>query len=165
MARVRSRIKWYVASLEDNNTQLRRTGPVLVWNPVQIIRHLVDGEMIEEAISILPGYVLIGSYLDWKDIEQLTGVVLLRTRKCSPVPLTQKELDRIRLLVDCEQNIFNHFVVGDKIRVSKGPFAGLLGCFLREVRSPGGCWAEVVIHLYDEREITELLPLDYLEIG
>ncbi len=84
---------------------------------------------VEKAVTrkVFPGYVLIKMVMTdetWYVIRNTTGVTGFVGPGSKPVPLTEEEVDSLGVDV---KEIHVDYVVGDSVKIAKGPFANQIG--------------------------------------
>ena len=84
---------------------------------------------------LLPSYLFVRTVQrNFHQIWQVTGVVRLVSFEGKPVPIPQKQIDNLRLLVDSDARIevtSENFEKGDNVEVVSGSLAGLTGELIR----------------------------------
>ena len=98
--------------------------------PTEKIYQVKNGKKVVKERNAFPGYVLVQA--DFSDpevlplIKSVTGIVGFLGSKESPVPLRQSELARILGTADdltgTEDAASEHYLVGEAIKVTDGPF-------------------------------------------
>ncbi len=80
---------------------------------------------------IFPGYILVEMILDeesWYVVRNTPGVTGFVGMGDKPTPLSQEEVDRIMKRLESEEPVFKvNIGVGDKVRITEGPFAEFTG--------------------------------------
>ena len=87
-------------------------------------------------VPLFPGYVFVKSSLhptEHLDILKTVGAVRLIGTKEGPVPVPQETIDSLKIMVAAEQPLATgtRFKSGDRVVVVSGPFAGVIGVFVR----------------------------------
>lgn len=87
-------------------------------------------------IPLFPGYVFIRSDLNPHErieIVKTTGVVRLIGNKDGPVSVPDEAIDSLRIMVSVDDPVKTgtRFKKGDRVMVVDGPFAGVIGIFVR----------------------------------
>ena len=87
-------------------------------------------------VPLFPGYVFVKSSLhptEHLDILKTVGAVRLIGTKEGPVPVPQETIDSLKIMVAAEQPLATgtRFRNGDRVVVVGGPFAGVIGTFVR----------------------------------
>jgi len=83
--------------------------------------------------QLFPGYILIEMDVAPETVRLVTSisrVVRFLGGQHEPVPLTQKEIDRVISQIKGEISVApekSEFVVGSEIEINEGPFAGFVG--------------------------------------
>lgn len=103
--------------------------------PTEKIYQIRNGKKVSKERTYFPGYVLIEAVLVGEiphTIKNITGVIgFLGEKNGSPVPLRMSEVNRILGKVDQltqkEEEIENHFIVGESVKVTDGPFNSFSG--------------------------------------
>ncbi len=80
---------------------------------------------------IFPGYILVEMILDeesWYVVRNTPGVTGFVGMGNKPTPLGQDEVDRIMKRLESEEPVFKvNIRIGDKVRITEGPFAEFTG--------------------------------------
>lgn len=105
-------------------------GEVLI--PAARLKHFFDADEIKDE-QLFPGYVLV-------EMELVPGVIRMVTSNPrvlrflggkEPIPLSQKEVDRILSQMRGEVKVSpekrSEFVTGSEVEIKEGPFAGFMG--------------------------------------
>ncbi|MFH1710503.1 MAG: transcription termination/antitermination protein NusG [bacterium] len=136
--------KWYVlqtltgneelvkASIERTIKQFSLENKVFsVLVPEEDIVEIKEGKRVEKKKRMFPGYVFIEMILDetsWHAIKQTTGVAKFIGNKIRPIPVTDREMQRVlKQLGVREERIDVFFEKGEAIRIISGPFRGYTG--------------------------------------
>lgn len=98
-------------------------------------------------VPLFPGYVFVRSDLHPErhlEILKTVGVVRLIGNKTGPVPVPDKTVDSLRIMIASDSPIQTgfRFRPGDRVIVIRGPFTGVVGAFARY----GGA-GRVVVHI------------------
>lgn len=107
-----------------------RFGEILV--PSAKLKHLFEVVDFKDQ-QLFPGYILIEMEVAPETVRLVTSssrVLRFLGGQHEPVPLTQKEIDRVISQIKGEISVAtekNEFVVGSEIEISEGPFAGFVG--------------------------------------
>ncbi len=106
--------------------------------PTEKVYSVRNGKKVSKESIFFPGYILIEAHLTGevqhiiRNIPHVSGFLTERTGKDKdPVPLRVSEVNRILGIVDdmMEQDEDNtlHFVVGEAVKITDGPFNGFDG--------------------------------------
>ena len=136
--------KWYVLQTLTGNEELVKTSiertvkqfslenkvfNVLV--PEEDIVEIKEGKRVEKKKKMFPGYVFVEMILDetsWHAIKQTPGVAKFIGNKTRPIPVTDREMQRVlKQLGVREERIDVFFEKGEAIRIISGPFRGYTG--------------------------------------
>ena len=136
--------KWYVIQTLTGNEELVKTSiertikqfslenkvfSVLV--PEEDIVEIKEGKRVEKKKKMFPGYVFVEMILDetsWHAIKQTPGVAKFIGNKTRPIPVTDREMQRVlKQLGVREERIDVFFEKGEAIRIISGPFRGYTG--------------------------------------
>jgi transcriptional antiterminator NusG len=136
--------KWYVLQTLTGNEELVKTSiertikqfalenkvfSVLV--PEEDIVEIKEGKRVEKKKKMFPGYVFVEMVLDetsWHAIKQTPGVAKFIGNKIRPIPVTDREMQRVlKQLGVREETIEVFFEKGEAIRIISGPFRGYTG--------------------------------------
>jgi transcriptional antiterminator NusG len=136
--------KWYViqtltgneelvkASIERTIKQFSLENKVFsVLVPEEDIVEIKEGKRVEKKKKMFPGYVFVEMILDessWHAIKQTPGVAKFIGNKTRPIPVTDREMQRVlKQLGVREERIDVFFEKGEAIRIISGPFRGYTG--------------------------------------
>ena len=86
---------------------------------------------------LFPGYVFVKTDLDPRDhldILKTTGAVRLIGNNNGPIPAEEQAVASLKIMVSTDEKIKtgSQFIKGDKVMVLSGPFAGVIGIFVRQ---------------------------------
>lgn len=87
-------------------------------------------------VPVFPGYVFVRSTLlpaEHVDILKTVGAVRLIGNSAGPVPVPDDTIDSLRIMTNVPDSVFtgHRFERGDRVLVTAGPFAGVIGVFSR----------------------------------
>jgi len=87
-------------------------------------------------VPLFPGYLFVKSNLEpYEHIEivKTVGVVRLVGNKDGPIPVFSETIESLKIMVQGNESVTtgSRFKKGDKVIVVHGPFAGVVGTFLR----------------------------------
>ncbi|MFH0724958.1 MAG: UpxY family transcription antiterminator [Pseudomonadota bacterium] len=87
-------------------------------------------------VPLFPGYVFVKTDLNpyhHLEILKTTGAVKLIGNKTEPVPVNHQTIDSLRIMVQGDFPVMTgvRFQAGDRVVVLNGPFAGVIGEFIR----------------------------------
>jgi transcription termination/antitermination protein NusG len=123
--KVKSRIETTVEELGLKERILR----VLV--PEEETVEIKGDKRVERKRKMYPGYVFVEMILDedtWYKIRSTSGVARFIGGKTSPVPVTDREMQRVlKQLGIKEKEITVEFSVGEPVRIISGSFRGYTG--------------------------------------
>jgi transcriptional antiterminator NusG len=136
--------KWYVlqtltgnevlvkASIERSVKQFSIEDKVFsILVPEEDIVEIKEGKRVEKKKKMFPGYVFVEMILDetsWHAIKQTPGVAKFIGNKTRPIPVTDREMQRVlKQLGVREERIDVFFEKGEAIRIISGPFRGYTG--------------------------------------
>jgi transcriptional antiterminator NusG len=101
--------------------------------PVEEVVEVRKGAKVAAERKFFPGYVLVRMDMDdnvWHVIKNLPKVTNFLGGRNKPLPITDKEADRIikqmQEGIERPQSVIE-FEVGEQVRVSDGPFASFVG--------------------------------------
>ncbi len=90
-----------------------------------------DGKKRVVERRIFPGYILVDMILteeSWYVVRNTPGVTGFVGMGNKPSPLSQEEVDKIMKRLEAEEPVFQVSIkVGDKVRITEGPFAEFSG--------------------------------------
>jgi transcription termination/antitermination protein NusG len=101
--------------------------------PTEKVYQIRNGKKISKERNYYPGYVLIEAHLTGEIPHILKGItnVIGFLGESKPVPLRMSEINRILGKVDelaqREEEMNEPFVVGEKVKVTDGPFSNFVG--------------------------------------
>lgn len=107
-----------------------RFGEILV--PAAKLKHLFEVPDFKDQ-QLFPGYMLIEMDVAPETVRLVTSsprVLRFLGGQHEPVPLTQKEIDRVISQIKGEISVASEkaeFITGSEIEISEGPFAGFVG--------------------------------------
>jgi len=87
-------------------------------------------------VPLFPGYLFVKSNLEpYEHIEivKTVGVVRLVGNKDGPIPVFSETIESLKIMVQGNESVTtgSRFQKGDKVIVVHGPFAGVVGTFVR----------------------------------
>ena len=87
-------------------------------------------------VPLFPGYLFVKSNLEpYEHIEivKTVGVVRLVGNKDGPIPVFSETIESLKIMVQGNESVTtgSRFKKGDKVIVAHGPFAGVVGTFVR----------------------------------
>jgi len=87
-------------------------------------------------VPVFPGYVFVRSALlpaEHVDILKTVGAVRLIGNSAGPVPVPDDTVESLRIMTEVPDSLFTgqRFERGDRVLVTAGPFAGVVGLFSR----------------------------------
>lgn len=87
-------------------------------------------------IPLFPGYVFVKTDLspnEYIEILKTFGVVRLVGNIDGPIPVPDESIDSLRIMLEGDQPIItgSRLKKGDRVMVIAGPFAGVVGTFVR----------------------------------
>jgi transcriptional antiterminator NusG len=115
--------------IEEKSLQ-DRFGEILV--PSAKLKQLFEVADFKDQ-QLFPGYILVEMEVAPETVRLVTScsrVLRFLGGQHEPVPLTQKEIDRVISQIKGEISVAtekNEFVVGSEIEINEGPFAGFVG--------------------------------------
>jgi transcriptional antiterminator NusG len=88
------------------------------------------------SVPLFPGYTFVKTDLNphkHLEIVKTVGAVRLIGNKDCPVPVPNEAIESLKIMISADEPVTtgNRFRKGDKILVVSGPFAGIVGYFLR----------------------------------
>ena len=122
------KVKQYIQVELERENKTEFVPEILI--PTEKVYQVKNGKKVIKERNAFPGYVLVKA--DFSDaeilplIKSITGIVGFLGSKDSPVPLRQNELARILGTADdltgTEDGSVEHYLVGEAIKVTDGPF-------------------------------------------
>jgi transcription elongation factor/antiterminator RfaH len=87
-------------------------------------------------VPLFPGYLFVKTGLDpyeHLEVVKTVGVVTLVGNLQGPVPISSESIESLKIMVQGSQEILtgSKFKKGDRVMVASGPFAGVVGAFVR----------------------------------
>lgn len=99
--------------------------------PTQEEVEVKDGQRKTVLRKVFPGYVLVRMHMDedtWYQLRNTPGVTGFVSQDNKPVPLDGTVATNVIENADTGQPVVNvHFALGDKVRITDGPFADFTG--------------------------------------
>jgi transcriptional antiterminator NusG len=119
-------------NLEHRAESMRMTDRILqVVVPTETEIEIKDGVRREVERRVFPGYVLIKMIMDedsWYVVRNTPGVTSFVGMGTKPTPLSQEEVDRIMSRIESDEpRVKVSFSVGERVRITEGPFAEFTG--------------------------------------
>ena len=132
--------KWYVihtysgyenkvASNLEKTVETRRLGDLIqeIRIPTETVIEIKDNKKKEVERKIFPGYVIVKMILNdesWYAVRNIRGCTGFVGSTTKPVPLTEKEIERLGIKI---RNVEVSYNVGDSVRVISGPLEDFVG--------------------------------------
>ena len=112
----------------DDDTETRAEA---VFSAIGFDTYLPKVRTRRRVVPLFPGYIFIRVVDHWHAISRASGVIrLLMTAEEKPAKLPDRIVDGLR---DCERKglvwLKKDLVVGSRVRITAGPFAGHLGLY------------------------------------
>ena len=124
----------YLKKLEVAISKRKEFKDVKMWYPYTYEIVVKDCKKQRIQSPMFDNYVLFEfeeTSLIWKDIIRLTPVMGFLKTSCSkinmPIPLTDEEVERIKMLEACDVAVDYKSIIGKKVIVIGGPFEGFVG--------------------------------------
>jgi transcriptional antiterminator NusG len=100
--------------------------------PQRSVTQVKGGKKTEKDEKVFPGYVLVEMIMDedsWYVVRHTTGVTRFVGTQKYPIPAKDSEIKKVigRATTETAQKIELDVKVGDKIRITSGPFAEFVG--------------------------------------
>jgi len=100
--------------------------------PQRSVTQVKGGKKTEKDEKVFPGYVLVEMIMDedsWYVVRHTTGVTRFVGTQKYPIPAKDSEIKKVigRATTETTQKIELDVKVGDKIRITSGPFAEFVG--------------------------------------
>lgn len=100
--------------------------------PQKTITQIKSGKKTEKDEKVFPGYVLVEMIMDedsWYVVRHTAGVTRFVGSAKKPIPAKDSEIKKVinRTSSDSPQRIELDVKVGDKVRITSGPFAEFVG--------------------------------------
>ena len=131
--------------------------------PTEKVVTLRNGKRVTKDRVLLPGYVLVECNLTdecyplLRNIPNVLGFLSDSKSSTKPAPVPQSEINKIVGNVDVEEDILLDeatFMVGEKIKVTDGPFNGFNGVISEVI--PDKHKLKVVVPIFDRQTPLEL---------
>lgn len=124
----------YVKSRHEFTTQgeLNRKGIANYLPSIKKLRHWKDRDKYVD-LPLFPGYIFVKIMPkadDYMKVLKTRGAVnLLANTPGNPTPVSDDEIESLRILIESGENIdvYPHLKEGDRIRVKRGPLKGAEG--------------------------------------
>ena len=131
---------WFVAQIKPNSeriavTHLERQG-FDVFAPQQKSTHRKGHRFVEKITALFPSYVFVSlhpTFTHWRTVNSTRGVNRLISAHQRPQALPLGFVDALKAQCDDEMILSDQvdFCENMSVRVTQGPFSGLLGTVLR----------------------------------
>lgn len=168
-------MKWYIVRAQSNRERsvseriikdgetgdlMGKIGRVIV--PTEKSFHLKNGKKVQREKVMYPGYIFVETnavgelkyYL--KAVNGATGFLTSRDKTIQS--LTQTEVDRMLGIQKEKEEVaeqFNHFIIGETVKVLDGPFTGFTGT----VESIKDQKVKVEVMIFGRKNLVELSSL------
>jgi transcription elongation factor/antiterminator RfaH len=135
-----TRPAWYVLHTRSRFENVVRDGlakkSVEVFLPKVPVQSRRRDRRLMIRVPLFPGYVFVKSALDplqHLNILKTIGAVRLIGTKAGPVPVPEETVDSLMIMVAAEEPLTTgeRLKRGDRVVVVTGPFAGVIGIFVR----------------------------------
>lgn len=131
--------------------------------PLETVTEIKDNKKEEVERKIFPGYVLVNMVMNdesWHVIRNIRGVTSFVGPGSKPVPLTERELEKLGAV---KQTVEVAFDTGDTVRVTDGPLEGFVGTV--EELSVERNRVKVVVSMFGretavELELSQVAPVE-----
>jgi transcription termination/antitermination protein NusG len=131
---------WYVLHTRSrfenvvNDFLLKKTFDVFL--PKVLVRSKRRDRKKMIRVPLFPGYVFVKTNLDPREhleIVKTVGAVRLIGNHAGPVPVPEETVESLKIMVGADDQIITGPILknGDRVIVVCGPFAGVVGSFIR----------------------------------
>jgi len=151
-------------NLEHRAESMGMTDRILqVVVPTETEIEIKDGVRREVERRVFPGYILIEMIMDedsWYVVRNTPGVTSFVGMGNKPSPLSADEVERIMSRIESDEpRIKVSFEVGERVRITEGPFAEFTG--LVETIDPDKGKARVMVSFFNRETPVEV---DFLQL-
>ena len=131
---------WYVLHTKSrhekvvNDLLLKKS--VDAYLPLITVRSKRRDRKVMIRVPLFPGYIFVKTDLhpnSHLEVVKTAGAVRLLGNKQGPVPVPDQTIDSLQIMVDSNHPVTtgHQLKTGDKVMVVFGPFAGVVGTFVR----------------------------------
>ncbi len=151
-------------NLEHRAESMGMTDRILqVVVPTETEIEIKDGVRREVERRVFPGYILIEMIMDedsWYVVRNTPGVTSFVGMGNKPSPLSAAEVERIMIRIESDEpRIKVSFEVGERVRITEGPFAEFTGVV--ETIDPDKGKARVMVSFFNRETPVEV---DFLQL-
>ena len=131
---------WYVLHTKSRHEKvvndLLQKKSVEAYLPLVTVRSKRRDRKVMIRVPLFPGYLFVKTDLhphSHLEVVKTVGAVRLLGNKQGPVPVSDQTIDSLQIMVDSSHQITtgHRLKTGDKVMVVFGPFAGVVGTFVR----------------------------------
>ncbi len=133
-------LQWYVAytfsrSEKKINTRIQQLG-IQSFLPLKKVKRKWSDRLKIVEVPLFPSYVFVNT-IESKisKLKSIDGIATFLSFGNKLATVKQDEIDLIRKVVQCEVNVevvTKKFTEGQKVKIQRGPFAGLRGTLIKE---------------------------------
>ena len=131
---------WYVLHTKSRHEKvvndLLQKKSVDAYLPLVTVRSKRRDRKVMLRVPLFPGYLFVRTDLhphSHLEVVKTIGAVRLLGNKQGPVPVPDQTIDSLQIMVDSSHHVTtgHRLKTGDKVMVVFGPFAGVVGTFVR----------------------------------
>ncbi len=131
---------WYVLHTKSRHEKvvddLLLKKSVEAYLPLITVRSKRRDRKVMIRVPLFPGYIFVKTDLhpnSHLEVVKTAGAVRLLGNKLGPVPVPDQTIDSLQIMVDSNHTVTtgHQLKTGDKVMVVFGPFAGVVGTFVR----------------------------------
>lgn len=152
-------------NLEHRAESMRMTDRVLqIVVPTETEIEIKDGVRREVERRVFPGYILVNMIMDeesWYAVRNTPGVTGFVGMGNKPTPLSADEVERIMSRIESDEpRIKISFDVGERVRITEGPFSEFTG--IVDMIDPDKGKARVMVSFFNRETPVEV---DFLQLA
>ncbi|UCD79549.1 MAG: UpxY family transcription antiterminator [Desulfobacterales bacterium] len=131
---------WYVLHTKSRHEKVVNDGllrkSIEVYLPLVTVRSKRRDRKVMIRVPLFPGYIFVKTDLhpnSHLEVVKTVGAVRLIGNKQGPVPVPDETVTSLQIMVDSNHPVTtgNRLKSGDRVMVVYGPFAGVVGTFVR----------------------------------
>jgi transcriptional antiterminator NusG len=131
---------WYVLHTKSRHEKVVTDGllkkSIEVYLPLVTVRSRRKDRRVMIRVPLFPGYIFVKTDLhpnSHLEVVKTVGAVRLIGNKQGPVPVPDETVNSLQIMVESNHAVTtgNQLKSGDRVMVVYGPFAGVVGTFVR----------------------------------
>jgi len=131
---------WYVLHTKSRHEKVVNDGllkkSIEVYLPLVTVRSRRRDRRVMIRVPLFPGYIFVKTDLhpnSHLEVVKTAGAVRLIGNKQGPVPVPDETVNSLQIMVESKHPVTtgNQLKSGDQVMVVYGPFAGVVGTFVR----------------------------------